>query len=282
MVTKGRGLTDPHCLLLFLAFWAGMAFVGYRAISQGDPQRILYGLDSYGNYCGMLNTDANGTVIDLRARKKLHYLNPLELLDPAGFKFAQAVCVEECPTKAAVCGAANFPCAAPEHFICPYYGLSQFGSNGSDALGARAAVGVEGTNYWGDLTASTDTACFDAELLATVPDAVLDALNATESCGGYYQAASLFPGHGPCHAVLFETAEFMHRCYPVIPKDANITGFVGGAAKVVPSGEITSVRPSLSICTGPRAMPYCTQPSARRCTPWVKRAGAEAPMVCRD
>lgn len=255
MVTSGRGCTDIVCLLLFGIFWAGMGYVGYTALQEGEPEKILYGLDSFGNYCGMVNTRENGTVtIDLRNAKKLYYLDPLELLDPSNFFYARSVCVEECPTAANVCGSGDLPCTSNEQFICPYYGYSQFGFAGADALGIEATAGLGSTSWWGNLTATTETQCVDSELLSSIPASVAAVMGTTDSCGAYYQTTSMFPGQGPCSAVLFETTEFLHRCYPVIPQDVfediSQVGAGGLAAglSAVPTEEITAVRSLPLMC----------------------------------
>ena len=74
------------------------------------PERLEYGVDSYGNLCGVKN-DWDGTNgPDLTSKTKLYYLDPLELLNPDTISTAKAICVEACPAAADVCGIANFPC----------------------------------------------------------------------------------------------------------------------------------------------------------------------------
>lgn len=73
-------------------------------------------MDSYGNLCGVKN-DWDGTDgPDLTLKKKLYYLNPLELLDPDTVDTAKAICVEECPVAADVCGIAEFPCTTAAQY----------------------------------------------------------------------------------------------------------------------------------------------------------------------
>ena len=231
-----RHCTDVVCLLLFILFWGGMGFVGFKAFSEGDPQRILYGLDSYGNYCGMLNVKANGTTVDLRHAPKLYYLDPLELLDPSNYYYARTVCVPECPGAMQRCDVGDFPCTDPNQYVCPYYGFSPFTLDGADALGIADASGAANTGWWSDLPALNATACVDEALLATIPDFVTQAFNGIGSCGQYYQMTSMYPGEGPCSAVLFETTEFMQRCYPVIPQEA-----LGNVSAVAAAGVAAGV-----------------------------------------
>jgi len=121
---KRRSCRDVPCLLIFAAFWAGMLYVAYQGFMLGDPQRIVYGVDSFGHYCGMVNTRVDGNVttqIDLRNAKKLYYLNPLELLDAENYQYAKTVCVKECPGAAVQCAPTDFPCQSEDQYICPYY-----------------------------------------------------------------------------------------------------------------------------------------------------------------
>jgi solute carrier family 44 (choline transporter-like protein), member 2/4/5 len=237
---KGRHCTDLPCLLLFLIFWGGMGWVGYTAHHEGDPQKILYGLDSYGNYCGMVNNHGNVT-IDLTHATKLYYLNPLELLDASNYYYGRAVCVPECPSALRRCTPNDFPCQDPDQFVCPYYGYSQFTDNGADQLDLLDANGggAEDTAWWDALPGVQETSCVDRSLLERVPQTVVDAFNATGTCGAYYQMSSLYPGEGPCAAVLFETTDFMHRCYPVISKEA--------FANVTASGQSVSAKKLVQV-----------------------------------
>ena len=76
----------------------------------GNPERLQYGIDSYGNLCGSKN-DWNGTTgPDLRNATKLYYLNPLQLLNPSTIYTAQSICVSSCPTNTSLCSISNFPC----------------------------------------------------------------------------------------------------------------------------------------------------------------------------
>ena len=40
------------CFLIFLAACGGMGYIGYYAISNGDPDLILAPMDADGNFCG--------------------------------------------------------------------------------------------------------------------------------------------------------------------------------------------------------------------------------------
>ena len=83
---------------------------------SGKPERLEYGVDSYGNLCGVKN-DWDGTDgPDLTLKTKLYYLNPLELLNPETVDTAKAICVEECPVAADICGVAEFPCTTAAQY----------------------------------------------------------------------------------------------------------------------------------------------------------------------
>lgn len=84
-------------------------------LRAGNPDRLTYGIDSYGHVCGADNTAAGGP--DLRAATKLYYLNPLDLLQPSlAFLAARSVCVAACPGAGDQCAVAALPCAADNEY----------------------------------------------------------------------------------------------------------------------------------------------------------------------
>ena len=86
-----------------------------RRRCAGNPDRLTYGIDSYGNVCGADNSAAGGP--DLRAQTKLYYLNPLDLLQPSlAFLAARSVCVAACPGASDQCAVAALPCAADHEY----------------------------------------------------------------------------------------------------------------------------------------------------------------------
>lgn len=56
--SSGRKPTDILCLLIFLAFWAGMVYISYVAYNTGVPARLVYPTDYMGRVCGRNNSDA--------------------------------------------------------------------------------------------------------------------------------------------------------------------------------------------------------------------------------
>lgn len=65
---------------------------------------MVYGYDSSGFLCGTKNDFQDGIEgPDLSKRKKLYYLNALELLNPSSISSAKSICVEECPSEADEC-----------------------------------------------------------------------------------------------------------------------------------------------------------------------------------
>uniref|UniRef100_A0A7E4UU58 Choline transporter-like protein n=1 Tax=Panagrellus redivivus TaxID=6233 RepID=A0A7E4UU58_PANRE len=108
-----RTCTDTPMLLLFFLFLVGSVLVaGYAAI-YGDPYKLLYGTDSFGNTCGRQNpklaiigADKNGTILpgatkqifpmsggDMTNKKFLFPLDVRHVLDTVW------ICVESCPPK---------------------------------------------------------------------------------------------------------------------------------------------------------------------------------------
>ena len=50
--TEDRKCRDCFCLLLYLAFWAGLVIVAVFAFSKGNPQLLAAPFDSSGQQCG--------------------------------------------------------------------------------------------------------------------------------------------------------------------------------------------------------------------------------------
>lgn len=81
---RSRKVTDIFCLIIFLAFWAFIAYIAIFAYSNGHYSNIAKTIDADGWPCG------DGE----RKNYPLLYLD-----DPASVKFyAKTVCVKECPT----------------------------------------------------------------------------------------------------------------------------------------------------------------------------------------
>lgn len=87
--------------LLFAIFAAGMVAIGVAAFTLGDPNRIKYGIDSYGNVCGSSKNTWNGTQgPDLTARRHLYLLDPLSATSLSALRGARSVCLDACPQDA--------------------------------------------------------------------------------------------------------------------------------------------------------------------------------------
>eukprot|EP00730_Choanoeca_flexa_P015721 TRINITY_DN7282_c1_g2_i2.p1 TRINITY_DN7282_c1_g2~~TRINITY_DN7282_c1_g2_i2.p1 ORF type:complete len:670 (+),score=191.83 TRINITY_DN7282_c1_g2_i2:67-2010(+) len=87
---ENRRCRDIPCLLLYIVFWIGLIVVAGIAFSSGDPRRIVYGTDSWGNVCDRNNDPAipsNLSGLDLTGYKFLYFDPESDL----------RVCVEECP-----------------------------------------------------------------------------------------------------------------------------------------------------------------------------------------
>ena len=54
-----RSCKDIIWLLLFIVFWVGMVVIAQWSLRNGDPYRILYGEDSFGNTCGRVRRTRN-------------------------------------------------------------------------------------------------------------------------------------------------------------------------------------------------------------------------------
>ncbi|GAX82666.1 hypothetical protein CEUSTIGMA_g10092.t1 [Chlamydomonas eustigma] len=218
-VVVHRKCRDVLCLLLFIAFWAGMFLVCGIAYQQGDINRLVYGVDSYGFTCGQ-KTTFMGQTFDLSSRPNLYYLNPLELLSVINIPFAKTVCVDTCPS-ASTCGISSFPCTDAKAFRCPYYAFTQ----SPNLTGLLPGVDAASASYYSNLTSisslqdSASTAFVNELIALNLPwvNSWLKSYHINNSgsvTGLYYQLTSQFPGEGPCNAVWVPTASYFNRCFP--------------------------------------------------------------------
>lgn len=95
---RRRQCRDVPFLLIFVAFWCGMLYIAYESVSNGEPQRLVHGVDSFGNLCGQPNPvavipNSTNSGIDMTNRPFLFYHMPEN-------EGAPAVCVSECPSPA--------------------------------------------------------------------------------------------------------------------------------------------------------------------------------------
>lgn len=106
-------LQDPHFALTATHTYTNV-------LATGDAKRLVYGTDSYGFTCGT-KQDFNGTTFDLSEKKKLYYLNALELLTVVNIPYARKVCIDSCPPPAQQCNGLNpssLPCTDTEQYRC--------------------------------------------------------------------------------------------------------------------------------------------------------------------
>ena len=90
-----RGCKDLVWLFIFAAYWAGMAYVGTFAVQQGDPRRLVEGLDDDNQLCG--SPDAYGEHAD----DVPHGLSSRPYVYFACLQYGRrrpTVCVSQCPT----------------------------------------------------------------------------------------------------------------------------------------------------------------------------------------
>ncbi|XP_061166170.1 choline transporter-like protein 1 [Saccostrea echinata] len=100
-----RSCRDVVCLLVFLFALGGAGYGGYLAVSLGDQDRLVYGVDSWGNVCGKRNKEIEGVP---RSGKDCTNLRNLFFYDKSIFANyvpgdyitvdTTALCVKTCPT----------------------------------------------------------------------------------------------------------------------------------------------------------------------------------------
>ena len=186
----------------------------------GDPNRIKYSLDSYGNLCGTKNGYLNGTGADLTSKEKLYYLDPYEIVKSGSdmttvLLYAKRVCVESCPSGTSeVCGLHEIPCMQSSVYQCPYYRVAERGLYGK----LPAGLAEWETQYFDKLADVDASVCTGDALgaLGSVPDFIKEEFAglAGSGCGKALQSSSAFPGQGPCYPQFLKTADILNFCIP--------------------------------------------------------------------
>ncbi|KAJ8033653.1 Choline transporter-like protein 3 [Holothuria leucospilota] len=98
-----RSCQDVICCVIFLAFWVGMGYVSFIALRDGQPERLLYGADSFGNICGRKNDaieNINLSGLDMSEKPFLFSFNPVTV-SVDGISSTK-ICLENCPNESLV------------------------------------------------------------------------------------------------------------------------------------------------------------------------------------
>ena len=93
---KKRGCTDCFCLILFIAFWAGLGWITYLSLTVGDPAALLYGKDYLGNRCGVGAMSDKPAVYYPRLDQDLAAQAAIATTMPWKLSF-YGLCMESCP-----------------------------------------------------------------------------------------------------------------------------------------------------------------------------------------
>ncbi|XP_045159516.2 choline transporter-like protein 1 isoform X2 [Mercenaria mercenaria] len=105
-----RECRDVIFLIIFVAFICGIGGVTYIAVKQGNPYRLVYGVDSYGNVCNQKNDEIENVALsgqDNSDKPKVFFFDPTyftSLLPDNPFPSfseddTEIICVEKCPDK---------------------------------------------------------------------------------------------------------------------------------------------------------------------------------------
>lgn len=97
-----RSCTDILFLFLFAIFWGGMFVVANEALKSGNPERLINGVDLYGNTCGFnnlaRNTTLRGRAYDLTSKPNLFFVPRYDNATNYQVKLL-SVCVDSCPSQ---------------------------------------------------------------------------------------------------------------------------------------------------------------------------------------
>nr|XP_027061927.1 choline transporter protein 1-like isoform X1 [Coffea arabica] len=98
IIKHNRKCRDVVFLVIFIAFWVAMIVNSSFGFNQGNPLRLVYGLDYKGNVCGDRHADPDLHELELR-----YWLNPNQVYQ-SGLKNSQvklenvrSICLLDCP-----------------------------------------------------------------------------------------------------------------------------------------------------------------------------------------
>ncbi|KAK6180571.1 hypothetical protein SNE40_012702 [Patella caerulea] len=101
---KDRTCRDVLFLVLFICFIGGMCYVSYLGFISGNPNRLIYGTDSWGNVCSQNNDKIPGSNLsgqDMGQRPVIFYYDKDFLKDISSGNYltssSVSVCVSTCP-----------------------------------------------------------------------------------------------------------------------------------------------------------------------------------------
>ncbi|CAG2223884.1 CD92 [Mytilus edulis] len=92
-----RSCTDVLFLIILVLYLAGMVYVAYIGINKGDPYKMIYGVDSWGNICNQRNFTSTRRILPPRL------IQGLPVLDESIYI---STCVSGCPNDTLVDGSA--------------------------------------------------------------------------------------------------------------------------------------------------------------------------------
>ncbi|XRB10017.1 choline transporter protein [Pycnococcus provasolii] len=222
-----RKCRDLLFLVCFLFFWAGMLFVASAAFERGRMDRLVYGVDSYGNTCGSTNNWNAHKGPDFTKRKKLYFVDPTDVVstDVSSLLRAKRVCLETCPGKDEYCTPTKLKhadCMSSKLHVCPYYRISNMYNHlpevRKDMWGTNSEA-LWRTDYFDSLR-TADKCPTD------IPKSIEKYVQAATakvgySCGVAWQYLSHVPGQGPCYPVLSPTVDVLNKCVPDVRRIAS-------------------------------------------------------------
>ncbi|XP_071476563.1 choline transporter-like protein 1, partial [Diadema antillarum] len=93
---RQRSCRDVPCLIIFLVFLGGMGYVTYLALRDGNPARLIYGDDSFGNVCGRKNSPISNVSLSGRDMTDRPYVFFFDKVAFTGVIESKRLCVAQC------------------------------------------------------------------------------------------------------------------------------------------------------------------------------------------
>mmetsp|Transcript_19037 Transcript_19037/g.31987 ORF Transcript_19037/g.31987 Transcript_19037/m.31987 type:complete len:792 (+) Transcript_19037:213-2588(+) len=260
-IRADRKCTDLLFLLLFFLFWVGMLIVGFTGFSEGNVNRLLYGIDYHANLCGQSNSvstngTANGTVVangtgaDFSNREQLFYydltslassVSSVDSLTSIPVSTLKTVCVNGCPT--------DF---IPYDDLMGMLASASFASS-SELLvdSAMSSIKKNYAEYMDDKYWYCEYYKYTGAALAA--DVVVDEWSSQyfANLSNAEMITSIKMVDGPCYPTYLKFSDFINYCVPSIPQ--NMVDFFNSKPPPPPGNSTTAPPPPENTTSSPTA-----------------------------
>eukprot|EP00240_Pyramimonas_obovata_P015772 CAMPEP_0118925580 /NCGR_PEP_ID=MMETSP1169-20130426/3445_1 /TAXON_ID=36882 /ORGANISM="Pyramimonas obovata, Strain CCMP722" /LENGTH=280 /DNA_ID=CAMNT_0006866917 /DNA_START=222 /DNA_END=1061 /DNA_ORIENTATION=- len=254
-IAKDRKCTDLLFLIIFAAFWVGMLAVGITGFTDGDVNRLLYGIDYHANLCGV---STNGSDPDFGSRDQLFYYDlastaeslsgassTSSALNSISVSSLRSVCVNGCPSD-------YIPYSSLMSMVSIATVAASVSTSDTAMAAAMATISATYEEYLDDKYFICEYYKYTNTSLSngtTVPDDWDSQYFSSLSDSA--KISSIKMSDGPCYPTYMKYSDFLNYCVPAIPTEMT-EYFEGSTAATTgaPTATGTTASPTATGTTG--------------------------------